>query len=234
MVKPKISVIVPAYNEEGYIRDTLRSARDQTFSDLELIVISNASTDDTANVARCFTPSVYEIPEKGSAIARNYGARKAEGEILVFLDSDTVMNPNLLSRVLDTIDQGYVGGKAEVFPRDSNFYNNLFWWADNLVDRILFYNLGIPNICSYSPFIFCRKDSFVKVGGFDEERYVGEDINLLSKLKRLGKINFIKDSSVVTSSRRVRMQGKFYGGFWLPFFHFFFPKSNLFSYSDVR
>lgn len=231
---PKISVIVPAYNEEEYIASTLKSLCGQTYPDYEIIVVVNASTDKTAEVARRYTPFVWVTEEKGAAKARNLGARMARGEILVFLDADTTAPDDLLEKVYLAIKQGYVGGKTRVWPAEKGFYWDLFRVADNWLDEMLFYKLGIPNMFSYTPFVFCRRDYFREVGGFPEDLVATEEIQLLKKLRRKGKIKFIKDSCVVPSSRRAEEQGRLYGGFLLLVFHFFFPRCQKWPYIDIR
>lgn len=234
MEKPLISVVIAAYNEAGYIESTLKSVNTQTYPNLEVIVVSNGSSDNTADIARSYTSSVYETPERGVAKARNMGAKKAKGDILCFIDADTTADHSLLEKAYLALRRGYVGGKAKIVSAKKSFYNNLFWFADNLVDETLFYNLGVPNICSYTPFVFCKKGDFNDVGGFDEDVVATEEIRLLHKLKKKGRIAFIKDSQVIISPRRAEKQGQFYGGFLLPFYHFFFPKSKKMPYSDIR
>lgn len=230
---PKISVIVPAYNEQDYIEATLISLRSQTYPNYEVIVVSNGSTDRTPEIARIFTPHVYELREKGVARARNFGAKKAAG-ILVFLDADTVAAEDLLEKVSLAVKEGYIGGKTRILPVEEGLFWNIFRVVDNLFDDWLFYKLGIPNIFSYSPFVFCKKEYFEEVGGFPEDLVATEEIQLLKRLRKRGRIKFIKDSYVIPSSRRAEKQGKLYGGFLLPVFHFFFPKSKKWPYLDVR
>ena len=98
----------------------------------------------------------------------------------------------------------------------------------------MFYTLGIPNICSYTPFVFCRKDAFEKVGGFDTDVVATEEIRLLRNLRKLGKIKFINNSHVETSNRRAENQGEIYGGILVPLYHFFFPESKRLPYTDTR
>lgn len=231
---PKISVIVPAYNEQDYIEAALISLRNQTYPNYEIVVVSNGSTDRTLEIARAFTSHVYELRQKGVARARNFGAKKATGLILVFLDADTTTPPDLLEKVYSAIKEGYVGGKTKVLPAEEGFYWDLFRVADNLLDEWLFYKFGIPNIFSYTPFVFCKKEYFEEVGGFPEGLVATEEIQLLKRLRKRGRIKFIKSSYVTPSSRRAEKQGKLYGGFLLPVFHFFFPKSKKWPYLDVR
>lgn len=231
---PKISVMVPAYNEQDCIEATLISLRNQNYPNYEVIVVTNGSTDRTPEIAREFTPYVHELKEKGVAKARNFGAKKATGVILVFLDSDTVVPEDLLAKVYLAVKEGYVGGRTRILPAEGGFYWDVFRVVDNFLDEWLFYRIGIPNIFSYTPFVFCKREYFEEIGGFPEGLVATEEIQLLKRLRKRGRIKFIKDSHVIPSSRRVEKQGKLYGGFLLPVFHFFFPKSKKWPYLDVR
>ena len=231
---PMISVIIPAYNEEENIKRVLNSVIRQAYANFEIIVVSNGSTDSTLDLAKGFTPLVYDLAKKGVAMARNFGAEKANGDIFVFLDADTAMGEDLLGKVCLAAEEGYIGGKAKILPEKKNMYSRLFWFLDNLVDKLIFYQMGISNICSYTPLVFCKRQHFERVGGFPEDLVATEEIQLLKKLQRTGKIKFMEDVCVTTSGRRAEKQGLFYGGFFLPFFHFFFPRSKKFPYTDVR
>lgn len=232
-IRPLISVIIPARNEGKYLENTLKSLKKQTYHNLEIIVADSASTDNTAEIARQYTNNVYRS-EKRAAKARNLGARKAKGDILVFLDADTTAASNLLEKAKESIDKGYIGGKAKILPEKENLVSNLFWFSDNLIDKILFYKFGISNICSYTPFVFCKKEDFESIGGFDEDVVATEEIRVLRKLMKRGKIKFINDSYVKTSGRRAAKEGFLYGGLLVPLYHFFFPTSKKLPYRDVR
>ena len=124
-----ISVIIPAFNEERYLpltlehlrraSDHLRACRDE---EVEVIVVDNASTDRTAEIALASGARVIPVPEHNIGRVRNAGASAATGDLLVFLDADTVVPEKLLSRVVEvTADPNCLGGAADTDYRPSRF-----------------------------------------------------------------------------------------------------------------
>ncbi|MFH0875476.1 MAG: glycosyltransferase family 2 protein, partial [archaeon] len=89
---PLISVIIPAYNEEKCITECLNSLKNQQFKDFELIVIDNNSKDSTSKIAKQYTKKVFLCKEQGISSARNFGAKKAKGKILCFIDADGIVS----------------------------------------------------------------------------------------------------------------------------------------------
>lgn len=99
---PKVSAIIPAYNAETFIREAVDSALGQTHPDIEVIVVDDSSTDDTAGVLQSYGERirVHRQPNGGVAAARNAGARLASGEWVAFLDADDVWLPTKIERQL--------------------------------------------------------------------------------------------------------------------------------------
>src|SRR5437764_12302145 len=95
-MNPLISVIIPAHNEEHYLVDTLQALREQTYPYFEVIVVANGCQDRTAAVARDRCDRVIDLPDRGLGKARNTGGAKARGELLIFLDADTRLEPRAL------------------------------------------------------------------------------------------------------------------------------------------
>ncbi len=209
--KPSISVVIPAYNEAAYIPKTLSSlfkATNDYGSGVEAIVVDNNSTDDTAEIARSFGATVVFEPINQIARARNAGARAASGEYLVFLDADTVIEGNILDKVAATLSSGRViGGGAWAEP-DSD-------WLGRFVFKYLINRgLALKNV-TVGPFLYCEREAFQKVGGFDEALYAAEEFSLARRLKREGRksnkqwkiIRYDKRHRVVTSARKFRRFG---------------------------
>src|SRR5262245_7900666 len=109
------SVIIPAYNEEKFLPDTLTSIREamaQMSLRSELIVVDNNSTDSTASVAAKGGARVVFEPHNQISVARNAGAREAQGQYLLFVDADTRISAELLQSALKVLNAGAVGGGA--------------------------------------------------------------------------------------------------------------------------
>lgn len=99
---PKISVVIPLYNKAFSIKKTLTSVLKQTFTDFEIIVINDGSTDNSVEIVQNFTDKkvyIYSQENKGAAVARNLGIEKANGELIAFLDADDLWETNHLEEL---------------------------------------------------------------------------------------------------------------------------------------
>jgi glycosyltransferase involved in cell wall biosynthesis len=106
--KPLISIVLPVYNCASYVSRTIRSALNQTFSDFELIIINDGSTDRTTEVLNSFTDpriKIYNQANTGVALARNYGVSLAQGQYIAFLDSDDIWLPEKLQWEVDILEE---------------------------------------------------------------------------------------------------------------------------------
>lgn len=104
---PTVSVLIPAYNAAEYISDAVRSALRQTYRDLEIVVIDDGSTDDTARMTEAFGQPVRTIraPHAGVAAARNRGLREVRGRYILFLDADDMIGETLVARAVDFLER---------------------------------------------------------------------------------------------------------------------------------
>jgi glycosyltransferase involved in cell wall biosynthesis len=120
-LSPKISVIIPAYNSERYLLESLQSVLDQTFQDYEVIVVDDGSTDGTKHrVLSVAGPITYiHQPNQGPAAARNTGIRAARGELICFLDADDSWARNKLQMQVDYMDRN--AGVSLVFSDEEEF-----------------------------------------------------------------------------------------------------------------
>ncbi|MDX1512642.1 MAG: glycosyltransferase [Gammaproteobacteria bacterium] len=178
-----VSVVIPAYNESKLIEGCLRSI-EAAFEGAgvpatarEIIVVDNASSDDTAERARALGARVVHEPRRQISRARNAGARVAQGEWLLFIDADSWPDAELIGDLLQVMsDPGVAGGgtvmRMEPLPLSMRFLVGCW----NLCSRWLRWAAGA--------FIFCRRDAFEAVNGFDTALYCGEEINFSGKLKR--------------------------------------------------
>jgi glycosyltransferase involved in cell wall biosynthesis len=181
----KVSVIVPAYNEERLLAGSLAATRDamRAFADAgwqsELIVCDNNSTDRTAEIARAAGATVVFEPQNQIARARNSGAAQARGEWLFFIDADSYPTVEMLSDSLTAIRNNCLGGGATVAyeTRDTTLRLSVGIW--NLLSRAARWAAG--------SFIFCEAQAFRELGGFSQELYAGEEIDFSRRLKRLAR-----------------------------------------------
>ncbi|MFH0990054.1 MAG: glycosyltransferase [bacterium] len=206
-VPMSISVIVPAYNEDGGISHTLECIniaknylRERDGPSVDILVVDNASTDRTGEAARGSNVRVIQEAVRGVANARNAGARTAQGDILVFIDADVVVPETTLWRVFQVMSNPRCIGGA---------VNTHYQPTSTLVKRYLeaWRALGSLLRMSQGAVQFCRRESFLSLGGYDETFYMGEDVDFYWRLTRKARkqgfhVCLIDDIRVIPSSRR--------------------------------
>jgi len=106
----KVSIVIPVFNQEDYIEDAIKSALGQTYSDFEVIVVNDGSTDRSAEIARSFEPDVRVVDQKNKrqAAARNTGIRVANGEFILPLDADDLISGNYLKKTVPLMEDDRV------------------------------------------------------------------------------------------------------------------------------
>lgn len=199
------SIVIPAFNEEELIGDTLQRVKEAVSScgqTGEVIVVDNNSTDQTATIAKAFGVRVVFEPHNQIARARNSGARHALGEKLIFLDADSQLSPELLRHALAALERSdIVGGGALIrFGGNPGVFGQ---WCLNRWNA-----LSVRFKLAAGSFFFARKEAFNAVGGFSEQVYAGEEITLSRKLTRWGttrgmRIHIITESFIITSPRKL-------------------------------
>lgn len=212
--QPAMSVIIPALNEEKYIRHVLEGLMEQTFKDFEIIVSDNGSEDRTREIARKF-PKVRVVVEKrrGISINRNTGARAAKGELLVFLDADTKPSERLLEAYYGAFkDKRTVAATGPIFPLERTNRRTRFGYR--LVSEFFVKSsimAGRPSVIGLN--FAVRKKVFQKIGGFNEKFVTYEDWDLSLRLRKEGRIGYVDGAVVYTSARRIKAWG--ISGFFL-------------------
>ena len=193
---PVLSLIIPAHDEEallGGTLETLAASAAALGEPYEIIVVDDDSTDRTAEIARAHGVRVVGVRLRHIAAARNAGAREAQGEILVFVDADTLVPSSVLNAAVAAVRHGAVGGGAmpvmDSAPR----------WAARMVTAVVW----ILRTARWAAgcFVFARRDAFERAGGFDERYFASEEIHLSRALKRQGRF-VILDDRVITSARK--------------------------------
>lgn len=201
-MNPKISVVIPAHNEEKYIKRTLFSLLNQTFQDFEIIVVANGCTDKTEEVVRKRENKrlkLYSLTKANVSMARNFGAKMAKGELLVFLDADTLLNNDALRKVNHTFNDEEVSvATTKVLPDSEDLKFKLAMMFKNAYN-----SRGIYKGCS--GVLCCRTDHFEDVKGYDDLK-VKEHRKLTLKLLELGKYRCV-DIYAITSMRRLKDWG---------------------------
>jgi glycosyltransferase involved in cell wall biosynthesis len=195
-----ISIIIPAHNEERYLRRTLEALKKQDYDWFEIIVVANGCTDSTAEVARGRCNRLVTLSQKSLGVARNLGARLAKSELLLFLDADTILAPNALRVIAQEFSKSRSAGTLKGRPDTERFKYRLVYAMKNFTHRFSLHR-------GSSGVILCWKKHFMTIGGFDEGLEVRENSELMQRLARFGKYKYIGDVSAVTSMRRYDQRG---------------------------
>lgn len=222
---PKISVVIPAYNEEKLIKETLLAVEKQICNfPYEIIVSDGQSTDKTVLIAKNFA-KVFVSPKKGKTHQLNYAAQKTSGDILLFLDADTLIGPYFLQKIYHIFNKNknlfacsarikYYDGIAFSFNIGTPKYTITKYFFQNLGSHLYYFCkslFGYPELSGTNMIV--RRDVFFKSGGFKQPPYsLGIDkvfsdslIYLIRKLKK-GKIKTLTFISVLTSGRNLTVK----------------------------
>ncbi|MEC4819137.1 MAG: glycosyltransferase family A protein [Scytonema sp. PMC 1069.18] len=186
---PKISVIIPAYNTMKYLPDTVESVLKQTFTDFEVLIVNDGSTDNiVAWASQISDPRVRLISQKnqGTAAARNKGIIESKGEYIAFLDADDIWEPTKLEKQADCLNKNPLVGLVDTWTifmdesgtltglvmrhnKEGNVYKEVVETCDSSV------------CCGSSPMI--RRSCFDTVGLFDQESYI-EDVDMWIRIAK--------------------------------------------------
>jgi len=171
-----VSVVIPTYNSESTLPMCLRSIRSQSYSNVEIVVVDNFSTDDTVKIARGFGARVYEF-DCERAKAKNIGLRKSKGEYVLFLDSDMELTKGVIEECVNLMRANdRIGGV--VIPERSVGKN--FWVKVMDFEKSLYAGTRVESAR------FFRRDLAIKAGGFDESVVFFEEMTLPVKIERMG------------------------------------------------
>jgi glycosyltransferase involved in cell wall biosynthesis len=205
----RVSIVIPAFNEERLIGDSLRAIQSATQSfarrkwESELIVCDNNSTDRTGEIARAAGAIVVFEPQNQIARARNCGAAAASGDWLIFVDADSRPSAELFEDVAQQIESGrcLAGGSTVVLDGNHRQGERItrLW---NRISRWLHWMAG--------SFIFVETRAFKKIGGFNNELFVSEELDLSKRLKKLAReerkqIVILSAHPLVTSARKLSL-----------------------------
>jgi glycosyltransferase involved in cell wall biosynthesis len=205
----KISVVIPAFNEEKLIGATLRSvqaagaALGEIGWTMEIVVCDNNSTDRTAELARAAGARVVFEAVNQIARARNTGAAAAGGEWLIFVDADSQPSRELFAEVAGEIGSGRcLAGGCTVRMDERHFLGDCGTGLWNLISRMRKWTAG--------SFIFCQRAAFWKIGGFSGELFVSEEIDLSKRLNKLArqegkKVVILHRHPLLTSARKLSL-----------------------------
>lgn len=208
----QISIVIPALNEEKYLPILLTSLVNQTLNGFEVVVVDYNSTDKTKDVVLSYQDKLdikYLNSEfRGQSAQRNFGAKNAKFNALIFLDADNRLDPNFLELFIQKIQSK----KADlavpmVFVDSEDKVSSLLFYLANVYVHAMFYITPVaPGAC-----VFVTKKLLFDCGGFDEKISNLEDYDFFRRAAKLSKRRplFIKELGVHTSPRRLHTEGRF-------------------------
>ncbi|MCS6956325.1 MAG: glycosyltransferase family 2 protein [Patescibacteria group bacterium] len=205
----KISIIIPAYNEEKYIENALRSLVNQTEKPDEVIVVDNNCTDKTIKIAKKYQKKlplkIIREKKQGIAYSRNTGFNKAKGEIVVKFDADSIIPPQWIKETKKTFEKNK---KIAAYSNHFYFYDSPIL-KKSLLPSIL-YQFFFKTLSGYGvllgPAFAIKKSIWEKIKNevcVDDDK-VHEDIDITIHIAKYGKIFIDKNTIIYTSSRRIK------------------------------
>ncbi len=204
----KLSIVIPAFNEERLIARTLGCIREALQGwDAEIIVCDNNSTDRTAEIARDAGAIVVFEPINQIARARNAGAASATGDWLVFVDADSSPSRELFGDMAAAIRSGrYLGGGSTVAFANPQLDVRIWVALWNTLSRVTGWAAG--------SFIFCDAAAFREAGGFNDALFAAEEIDFSRRMKRLARrrrmrFAILHRAPLLTSDRKVHLYSRY-------------------------
>ncbi len=200
---PRVSVVIPTYNRARFVTKAIDSVLEQTFRDFEIIVVNDGSTDKTEEVLQPYQDQIVYFSyqgNKGAAYARNRAIELAQGEYIAFLDSDDFWQPEKLEKQIKFFDKhpdyGLVATQCLVNVIDDDLRTIKYIKKEEIHYELTYEKIfQRPFIMPSS--ILIKKKCFDRVGFFDEELRVLEDIDIYLRLARKYKIGFINEPLTV-------------------------------------
>lgn len=202
----QISIVIPTYNEAGYIETLLESIQAQKFDDYEIIICDGGSSDGTLKILEEYDVKIFEDDGDGPGAARNKGAEEASGDTILFLDADVkLVDEKVFSRVEDALkEDDVVAGTSSWIPFDGGLRGKILLGLGSTMLKLV-NSTGLGNV-AVGNFLFVERKVFEEVDGFDAELPFNEDHELMKKASKHGKTVTL-DKQFYVSVRRVDQKG---------------------------
>lgn len=207
---PQLSIVIPAHNEEDYLPlclSRISKCMDQSGLSVEVVVVLNRCTDSTEQIAREFGAAIVYEDAKNIAKIRNAGIRASLGASIVTIDADSYMTEGTLTEIASFLsDENVVAGGADFQPERRSIPILLSYGISKLMAKRAGGSMAL---------YWFRRSAFDAIGGFDEKRPLGEDIDFSSRLRvhveRIGsRYEMLRENHVITSCRKFDQFGDWY------------------------
>ena len=208
---PMVSIIIPVYNGERYLREAVDSALNQTYTQYEVIIVNDGSTDKSSEIAKSYGSKVryYEKANGGVSSALNLAVKNMKGEYFSWLSHDDLYSPHKIESQVDLLNgladkQCVIFSGYKIIDHNGNILDSIdlgrSYSMEQLSSPLFVFFEGLISGCT----LLIHKDLIVREGGFDEELKTTQDYDLWFKILMTANICF--DKNILISSRRHRMQ----------------------------
>lgn len=230
----KVSVVIPAYNEEKYLGATLESIQQLDRKPDEVIIIDGGSTDNTVEVAKRYGAIPITVPHRGIGFARQKGLEAASGDIVAFTDADTIVPHFWLTKIIESLSRpGVVGVYSEFSVPNGWLPYRLFTNVFQPIYIPILHFLGVSLAPGQNTAFW--KQKALEAGGYPTDFKIAEDLEMARRLKKVGKLVYRWDNFVTSSGRRgdegpplLRRVFKAYT------YYFFTKKADRIGFPDIR
>lgn len=196
---PKVSVIIPAFNKDYLTMKCVESVINQTYDNIEIIVIDDGSKDQTYNLIKKYIDKIIYVKQenKGACAARNYGIKISSGKYIALLDCDDIYYPTKIERSVELLESHeenrFLITKVNLIDMNNNIVNKNIKICNidnkNFYKDLICFNINITNST-----LVASKKSLEKVGLFDESIFISADRDLLIKLSKIYKVIYLNES----------------------------------------
>jgi glycosyltransferase involved in cell wall biosynthesis len=243
----KLSIVVPAYNEEEYLGKCLKAILHEvkkSAHDIEVIVVDNASTDKTSEIAKSFpeVSLVYE-PKKGLSQARHSGYLASNGDIIANIDSDSTLPAGWIEKVFLEFSKNsnlVALSGPYVYPDMTHLTNFIthIYYSIGFVGHIINHHFFKVGAMLQGGNFVLRRTALEKIGGYDTSiDFYGEDTDIARRIQKVGLVKFMFSLKMYTSSRRFQNEGIIMTGWRYIINHFWviiFKKPFTKKFKDIR
>lgn len=207
-----LAIVIPTLNEEKYIGGLLESIARQSIQPQEIAVVDAFSKDRTEDEVKKWQKKLpqlkfYQIPKDTISRQRNLGAKKTKSSEILFLDADTALiDDDTLEKYIEEVEKkGATLAVACNYPLSKHWKDKAYFEAANLTTRVG--KFVWPMAVGIN--LYCKRDVFEKLGGFDEKIKVGEDIEMVQRFAKKGvRYEVLEEPKIHTSVRRLRKEGR--------------------------